>query len=403
MSTIGFDTSVLNKLTKHVYDTGITDQMIASAPYVKKRRKKPLDLGSDANFSIETGWGEGIGARGDREPLPVPQAPTYLLPTFDAVDEYVVLRITGKEDVRTKNGTRATAEYLKDLLAGSSKNFWRDLEFQAFNDGSGLRASVTTNAVQGAAVTITCANNIPLRGVRQNMTIEFWNDATQQLLGEQVVTSVNRLSGTFVCDLAQDIPAGSNVYVKGNRQREIYGLQYLITDATGPATVLGIATSIYEWNSTLYANGGNTRDLTIQLLDAAYFSSMEQNDQAPSEYWMAYSQMKAWTALVNRNFQVNGSGPGVRVDAHNEIVGFGEAKVNVTSQCAPGQVFVMQGDDVEIRELMPFGPVTEEDAENIWHKIQGYHEFEATFWWSGNQIVKRRNLHSQITDLTIPS
>lgn len=408
MSAVGFATSVYNKLTKKVYDSGVTDQMIKSAPFIHKVYKRNLELGSDANFSIKTAWGEGIGARGDREQLPIPQAPNFLLPTFDASDQYLVLRITGKEDIRTKNGLRATAEYLKNLLKESSENFWRDMEFQAFNDGTGVRAIIngSGNPIQPGAGTVFSVNAnssnysfTPLRGIRTNMTVEFWNEAVPVKLGEAVVTAVNRLAGTFTCDTDFVVTDQANVYVSGNRQREINGLQALINDSTGPATVLGVSRTTPEWQSTVLANSGNTRNLTIELLDQGHFSSKQQNDKDPTLVLLDYTQIRKWTAMVNRNFEINGNGPSVKVNAHNEIEEFGEAKIMTTSQMLSNAIFLMQAEDFELRELVPFGPVYEEDADNIWHKIQGYHEFEATFWWSGQLICKRPNLHVQIKDL----
>ncbi len=402
MADIGFANSVLNKLTKKMYENGVVGQMIVGAPFMKNVGKVNIDLGTDMTFAIGTSWAEGIGNRTDRQPLPEAQAPDFLNPSYDTVDTYQTLEITGKEIERTKGSTVALANYLDELMQGAEKNFWRDKEWEAFNDASGLRGLTSGDTVAGAAVTITlAAAYVPTRGLRVNMKIDLYNDGNGMKYTDCRITSVDSVAGTIVVDvLDQDIPTGSSIYMSGNRNNEINGLLNLVNNSAGAATVLGISSTNALWQSQVLTNSGNARNLTQDLLDKLFFLINNQNDEDPSEVWMdKVTQMVKWIGMVNRNFQVNGTGPSVKINAHNEVTEFGSAKIHTSSMAPNNKIYMLQGNDIKLRVARQYKPITEDKAQNIWQLRDNYNLFQCKMWAAMQLVCKSRRLHGFIGDL----
>jgi hypothetical protein len=402
MAEIGYASTVLNKLTKKIYENGAPFQGLEGSPFIEWVKKSTVDLGTDVTRAIQTSYAEGTGIRTDRQALPDAQAPDFLNPTFDTVDIYQVLEITGKEIERTKNSTAAIANYLDLLLSTSRKNFYRDLEFQAFNDSTGTRGITANDESQGTDVVVDLtATYTPIRGLRVNQKIEFWNEtAPAQLLTTTLVKSVDILNGTITVDLDTDVPGGSYIYVQGNRNAEINGLGNLVNNSSGPATVLGISSTNPIWQSQVLTNSGTARNLTVELLDKLFFQIKNQNDEEASVVWLdTVTQMVKWTGMVNRNFQVNGTGPGVKIDAHNKVTHFGSAEVRTSSMCPNNKIYMLQGSDFSLETARAYSPIVEEKAGNIWQLRDGYNLFQAKFWMATQLTCKSRRIHGYLGDL----
>lgn len=406
MANIGAVNSILGKLTKKMYEDGITEQFITEAPYVSKRRKKPLPLGTDMTRGYAASWQEGLGAAADTDDLATPSAPIFRNPSFDSVDIYNTLQLTAKEVERTSSNTVALAQYLKTVLSGGAKNFWRDMEFRAFNDGSGKRAVVEGAVTSGSSKTITVETGyIPLRGLRTGMKIRFYNETTNQVIETGVtISSVNIKAGTFVVDtLVNTIPDAAGIYLDAPAERnaDINGLENLVDDSTGAATVLGLSSSLSDWQSLVLGNSATARNITFELLDEAYYNSLQQANTKASEAWMDYVQVRKLLALCNRNVtDPRSSGATIRMNTHNEVDMIGSAKVNLSDQCFAGKIYNIVAEDFAVDQMRAYAPVNiDGDSGAVWERIPGTTKYESVFWWSGNHTCKSRRLHTKIEDL----
>lgn len=394
--------AAVDKLTKNLFKDGIVDQMLQGAPLYKSLRKSPIDLGTDMTGVIQTTWNQAIGSRGNRGDLPDPAEPSFLNPSWDARHQYVVLDISGVELEKTKNNKRAMGVLVAKKIKDAWTAFAREAEYQAFGDGTGKRCIVNAAVAAGSSKTIQAtAATYPLRGIFPGMVVDFYNETTGTKVTEATVASVNRAAGTFVVSsLAVPLSGAEGVYRKGNRNLEWNGLTNLVNDSTGPATVLGIASTEDRWQSKVKGNSGTTRNLTIELLDDLYYDVMEEDDTEPDTIWLDYQQMKKLVQIHNRNLEYsNASGNSMTLNGHNEVVKYGNAAVRVSSMAPAGKLFMLHQNDFMMDELVPFRWITEENAKNIWQKVRGKHVFEATAWCSGEIVVGSRRLHGVITDL----
>jgi hypothetical protein len=406
MASIGYANTVLGKLTKKMYQDGLPEMFITMAPYVQKRIKRPLPLGTDMTRAYQASWQEGVGAAADTDDLQVPSAPVFRNPNFDAVDIYNTLQLTAKEIERTKDNKVAMAKYLKTVITGGSKNFWRDMEFRVFNDATAKRGVVEGGVASGSSKTVTMETGfIPLRGLRIGMKIAFWNETTgQKIEGGVVITSVNIRSGTFVVEtLVNNIPDAAGVYndAPAERNADINGLENLVGDSTGTATVLGLSSSLSDWQSLVLGNSGTLRNITFELLDEAYYNSKEQANEEASEAWMNYVQIRKLIGLANRNVtDPRSNGATLKMNTHNEVEFIGSAKVMLSDQVYGGKIYNLVADDFAVEQMRAYSPVNiEGDDGAVWERIPGTTKYESVSWWSGNHTCEARRKHTKIIDL----
>jgi len=405
MASIGYLNSVGSKLTKKMYEDGLPDEFITAAPYVSKRRKKPLPLGTDMTRGYAASYQEAVGAVGDTDDLPTPSAPLYRNPTFDAVDIASVIQVTDKEIDRTKNSTVALAQYLKKVLSDASKNFWLDMEWRAFHSTTGVRAVVEGAVAAGDSVTVTVESGyIPLTGIRNNMKLKFTDGTSGAVIEANVlVTSVDRRNGTFVVStLNTSIPDAAKIYVDAAAEIDgnINGLDNLVDDSTGSATVLGLSSSFAEWQSLVLANSGTARPFTLDLLDQAYYNSLEQAGEEASEAWMDYTQLRKLVSLANRQIMDKREGVTLKVNTHNEVEFIGSAKVLPSHAMIAGTVFNIVGSDFAIDEAHSLRPLDMDSSSNpVWTRVIHTRKFEAVWVWSGNHTLHSRRVHTRIDDL----
>lgn len=405
MANIGAVNSVLGKLTKKMYEDGLPDEFITAAPYVNKRRKRPLPLGTDMTRGYAASFQEAVGAVSDTDDLPSPSAPVYRNPTFDAVDIASVIQVTDKEISRTNGKTVAIAQYLKNVISGASKNFWLDLEWRAFHSTTGVRAVVEGLVASGSSKTFTVeAAQIPLTGIRVNMKLKFADGTTGAILDQGVlVTSVNRRAGTFVVEtLNNNIPDATKIYMDAASEIDgnINGLDNLVDDSTGSATVLGLSSSLSDWQSLVLANSGTARPFTLELLDQAYYNSLEEAGEEASEAWMDYVQLRKLVSLANRQIMDKREGVTLKVNTHNEVEFIGSAKVLPSHAMIAGTVFNIVANDLAIDEAHGLRPLDVDEGGNpVWTRLTGTRKFEAVWVWSGNHTLKSRRIQSRIDDL----
>lgn len=391
-----------DKLTKNIFRDGILDQVIQSAPLFKSMRRSPLGLGKDLTGVIQTAYEEGIGVRDRGEDLPVPQDPDFENPTWDARFHYLVLTLEGVDLIRTANSKRAMGNLLMNKIEKAAINFGLDAEREMFGNQTGQLAVVEGAVTSGATKTVTVeAANIPLKGLRPNMTLDFYNETTGQKITEGLVTSVNKSAGTFVvASLATALPDAAGIYRKGNRNREWNGLTNLVNDSTGAATVLGLASTLDRWQSKVSANGGTARNLTIPLVDDLFYDLAEETDIPPDCIWIDQKQMKYFVQAHTRNLEYsNATGQSMTLNGHHEIEKFGNASVKMSHLAPAGKMFMLHMSDFMLDEQQAFRWITEENASNIWQKIRGRHAFEATAMHIGEVVCESRRLHGVINDL----
>jgi hypothetical protein len=398
--------SVGSKLTKKIFEGDIVRQMSEETHLLDHVRKTSIQLGTDVTNVVEVMTPQGIGSRADRAALPTAGNTTLANPVWDTIQQYIRIAITGKTWRRTQGNVRAFAPALANAVKEAILAYNRELEWQLSADGTGKRFLLLAAVAQGQNVTLTSAAGYNVRGMFEGMKIDVDDANGNPLLSGATVTAVDRVNLTVTVDDTQgvDLPINGIVYRAGNKAiGEIFGLNYLVNDAThGNAIVLGLSSTPAWWQSTVLANGGTARAMTRALLDQAYVTSESANGKPPTIVTCDYIQYQNLLAMHTRpEIFANGSGKGMTLDLHNKVAIYGEATVVRTNMGEPGVVVFGQSENFEMKENTKLDWIYEPDGKNIWHYTPGFDEYEAVAIHDAQFILRRRNLHVRVQDLNL--
>lgn len=390
-----------SQIVKKFYADGLHPQYIDEHPLLSKIPRDKTDIGEDYTFTVSPEGAQGIGNRAEGGAMPTPGRVQLTRGLWTPKSIYGRVQITGKAVRRTRNDKRAIANLVRVQTDTTLKRLAKDMNFQLYRTGSGLR-SILNGALtaSSSAVTVTVADAATLYGIYQGMTIDFYGaGGTTPLETDVLVTSVNRNAGTFVIEsLSVNIPDASEVYRNGNYNEEFLGLNGYINNTSGPATVLGIASSNAYWQGNVLANGGTARPLTLELMEQARQAAMIQNNMEPDYYFMDFTQYRKLQALLTRVVEYKSEGALVKTNGGHIVPAYGAGEVVRDSDMLPQVIFATQmKEDIRLGDDFP---LQWQDMDNtLWKYVQGFDLWEAVCVYDGNLYGHRRNLHSKLMDL----
>lgn len=397
------DLGVAENLVKKFYANGLHPQMIESQPLLEKIIRDKTDIGQDYTYTVMPEGPQGIGNRNLREALPDPGQLALDRGLWTPQSMYVRVQVDGKDVRRTRNDKRALAKIVQATLDQALRRASKDMNFQLYRTGTGLRA-LTEGAVVASAgnVTITAETAADLRGVYPGSKLDFYEPNGGPILTANVkVISVAPRAGTFVVEsLDVDLPDATEIYRNGNKGREFLGLNGIINNTSGPATVCGILTSNSWWQAYVSSNGGTLRDLSLPLMEEIKQNVMIQNNQEPDYWFMDYTQYQKIQNALTRLVNYQSDGKALKMNGGGSVEMYGKGQIVTDSDMLPGVVFATQmkedirlGDDYGIQWMDMDGAV--------WKYVQGYDLWEAVAVYDGNCYTHQRNLHGKGMDLTL--
>jgi len=255
--------TTVDALLKEVYALRLEDQLQSETVAVKRIERTSDGVvntvgGRYVDFPIRVTRNSGIGSRNENEQLPDAGNAGYAAVHVPLRYQYGRVRFTGQVMTLADSNYQAFAsamdnemEYLKDDLA-------KDSNFQAYSDGSGLRATIT-DASATAVHTVDNAQYLDI-----NMVVDILVKANGTVLSaKRTITDINGLTVTF--DAAFTTVANTHgIYRYGNYNREISGLG-LMLDNTAALHGLNPATQ-RKWAAYVDSNAGANRALSEGLM-----------------------------------------------------------------------------------------------------------------------------------------
>lgn len=396
----------LDKATKIMYKNGAVDQQISDTPFLNSLRAEKIVPGKYNQQLGMSAYPQSVGPTSNRGDLPEPQEPTLIEPSFDVVDQYAILDISGPEAKRLQTaGGGAMLNWMDMKMRAVKTASDIDIECQLFFGATGLRGIMNAAMVAGSTVTGTLTTAYrPIKWILPNTVLEFRNASTLVVEAYGKVTSVSKTAGTFVIEtLTGNVSSGAYVYRKGSYNYCINGIGNVCDDSTGAATFMGVTstTQAGSWGAYVSTNSGTARDLTFPILDTLLYASQEQNGRSLTDLVMDWNQMRLLANMHTRILSFsNQTGKGMTLNGHNEVETYGKAKVIVSPFAPAGVIYGIQRHDLHYYEAQAWTWITEENAKNIWQKTQGKHVFEATAWFENQLTCDRRSLHGRLGDLT---
>lgn len=398
-----------------------------------KSKRKPN--GMYYEFGVRAARANGGGSRAENTRLPVPVSGKYDKSQIYPKYHYEPIGISGPLYEASKGASASFVDNLADQMESAYKGIIETLNMQCHRDGFGLLATLSADSdaltTSSTTWTITCDNDLGVRYLKPGMLIDFFNGtAVDQSAVASRVYSVDPLNKTAEIEyndgsykavhpnttfrgytIATDtVASGSYVVTMGSRGAtfatsdtpvEMSGLEAIFDDGTNVSTFQGLAPATYTWwKANVLSNGGQTRELTLDLLLQAIDLGRMQGESKINLIRMGMGQRRKYFGLL---------GPDVRFVAGELKGGYehltfsagnGAVEILIDPMQQPGKVYMEQKGTVEKFELMGLGFGTLDPGMK---QRTGYDSYEQFLKIYTNLGCVQRNGLVLIKDLTEPS
>lgn len=365
--------------------------------YQRIKRNTSNVVGKSVVFAVHGAWNEAVGAFSEGGTTPSPGVSTVLESRFPVRNLEGKFQITSKVIKATRTDRGAFVNALDWQMREVLDNLKKDFNRMLFNDGTGALARIT--AISGSNLTVD--NSL---SIRPNMSLEVWSARTggTQRTGTATVTNVDYLNHVVTVNA---VPTGTVVgdYLFRDRGRgiEVMGLLGIVDDGTYVDNFQGIARSSYSfWKANVLANGGVSRDLTLQLLQTAADRAAIIGGNAPTLWVSNYDQQNRYAQLVLADrLQPFGT---MVLDGGWKAVEYAGTPWVADRDCPRGTIFGLNEEELRFFILSDFDWMDDDGA--ILHRTAaGTHAFEAILEAYLEFGTYKPSAHVVIRDLTIPS
>lgn len=259
---MGATLTTVSALLKEVYEKDVQDQMNSDVVGFKRIEKTSEGVtnevgGRYVTFPLRVGRNHGIGARNEMEALPTPGQQATAAARIGLKYLYGGINFSGQTLKLADSNFQAFASALDEEMTGLKRDLAKDLNFQFYSNGSGVRASVTADGANTVTV-----DTVQYLEVGMMIDILDITGVTPKASNRQI-TAINGLvvtyNGADATAIATDI-----VLRTGNFGREMTGLRSIVR-ATG--TLYNVDPVVTPaWKSVDNNNAGTPRALTEALM-----------------------------------------------------------------------------------------------------------------------------------------
>lgn len=252
-------------LLKELYEGRLADQLQSEIVAGKRIERTSNGVVSKAggkyvDFPIRVGRTSGIGSRLENEALPAADSQKYdevHVPLTKSVGRF---RVTGDMMELAETDAQSFVSAVDQEVEGCREDAAKDYERQWFGDGSGLLATVVSDAANAVVV-----DNVQYLEV--GMQVDILTRATGAVIAaDRTITAINEGTKSVTYGGADGTStAADGIYRMGNFtgavKRELSGFELVAGSATAPLHNINPATQPV-WAPVINANGGTNRPLS---------------------------------------------------------------------------------------------------------------------------------------------
>lgn len=263
---MGATMSTVSAMLKEIYEPDVQDQLNNKAKGFKRIEKTSEGVDSDIGgryvvFPLRTGRNHGIGARNENEALPVAGQQGTVPARVGLKYLYGLIRFTGQTLKLAETKPQAFASTIDEEMTGLKRDLSKDMNFQFYNSGTGVRASVTADAANTVTVDSTQYLEVGMMIDVLDITLVTTRVSNRQITAINTATKVVTYNGA---DGSASIVATDVVLRTGNANREMTGLGSIIKDTGTLYNVDPTVTPV--WKAVNNNNAGTPRALTEALM-----------------------------------------------------------------------------------------------------------------------------------------
>lgn len=393
---MGATLTTVSALLKEVYEKDVQDQMNSDVVGFKRIEKTSEGVTNDVGgryvtFPLRVGRNHGIGARNEMEALPTPGQQATTAARVGLKYLYGGINFTGQTLKLADSNYQAFASALDEEMTGLKRDLAKDMNFQFYSDGTGVRAILTADGVN----TIT-VDTVQYLEVGMMIDILDTTLVTVRASNRQI-TAINGLVVTYNgADVSASTVATDVVVRTGNANREMTGLRNIVK-ASGTLYNVDPATQPL-WKSIDNNNGGANRALTEALM-IKVVDDVRTNGGETTVGFCSLGVRRAYFNLLKtdrryvntKEFEGGFTGLAFTTDK-------GEIPIVVDVDCPFNRIFFLNEKAIKLYREADWSWM-DYDGSNF-QRVIGYDAYEARMFMYTEMGTHRRNSHGVLKDIT---
>lgn len=385
--------TTVDGILKEVYGPRLINQLQNETLAIKRLEKTSDGVvetagGKYVDFPLKVKRNTGISYRNEMEQLGNPGEQGYAEVHVPLRYGYGRLRISGQAMDLAETNYQAFASALDGEVDGLKDDLAKDCNRVAYNDSSGLMASLTDTATS-ASHTVDNAQYLEI-GMLVDVLVRS-NGATVSLA--LTINDIVGLTVTFSASFTAALTHG--VYRQGNYGREPSGFGNIVDDTS---TLHGLApASQRKWAATINANGGVNRALSEALMIQTCDGIRTKSGKKPSVIFNNLGVRRAYFNLLTQQRRYTdtkefaGGFQGLPFNYGTEI------PVIEDVDARPNRMTFVYEDAITIYRTKPWHWMDKDNSIFKW--VKDYDAWEALlrqYWEIG---TNQRNAHGELRDL----
>lgn len=217
---------------KSYYLSGLREQLNykTNAFLAEVEKTSESVVGKEIVMALRYGRVGGIGNRADDGTLPTPNSRKTKQAKWETKNIYARFQITGKTIAASKTDTGAFANMLNQEIEDCETDAKLDLARQAMGDGDGTLAVVDSCSDEDGDNEITVKGSTMF--FAQGMLVDVLESDGSSRITEKEVLAVPDDETVIIEDYDDSIGDGDIIVVHGNYEKELTGLEAVVTEDT---------------------------------------------------------------------------------------------------------------------------------------------------------------------------
>lgn len=392
-----------NEALKIDYLPAIREQLNHATVLLDKVQRNSEDVsGKQWQLTVHHRRNSGVGARADGGTLPTAGHQEYKNPYGQVKYNYGRIEVTGPTIKASRDNEGAIVRALNSEIKGVVRDLKKDINFQLFGAGTGVRALVNGDPGTGTTLTVDGPGTMYLS---EGMLIDILDPSTGLARANSTGIEIDLVTSdtTVTMSAALDAAVEDNDWVVRSGARagatvyEMMGLKGIVDDGTYLDTLHNLSRTTYPWwKCTTFTNddnGGSLRSVTRALMQEAV-SAVEKNGGNVGLIVTTYELRDSYIAeIIADKRHVNT----MKLDGGWTGVEFNGLAVVADPDCTPNTMYFLDLDHLFIMQMADFDWMDEDGS--ILTKVSGKDSYEAILFHYAEFATDRARAHTFLRDV----
>lgn len=390
----------------------VTPQMVTATPLLTRIKATKDHIVNDAGgrrvvFPLQVAYGQGMGSRSAGDPLPTARNQQFASVNFGMKKMISRVEVLGEAWRATEGaGPKAFVALLRGAINDALSAHAKESNGIIYRDGTGNRGAVTVGAgpiapAASANITLTNAQYITMGAL-----VDFYTAGGvviangTNLVVNSVDPETNIVNVTNPNAGAVTIAVTNVIYRAGNKDKEMMGMDGIVGDASGLATLQGITVATNPfWRAKELDNAGVPRALTLDLMQQGFDASRAQTNESPDLLVCDYIQERKYANLLLAQRQFRQENSTLKLDGGRAALDFNGVGLMPDTDCQAGRMYFLNTKYIKMFQQFGYQWVTSPDAKFLWSRVAGFDSYEAVAIYEAEMAILRRNTQAKLVDL----